>query len=266
MDAFVAALCPVAFVGLAVLFFIATAAIKIVPEYERGVIFRLGRIQGAKGPGLFFIVPIIDKMIRVDLRVETLDLPSQEAITKDNVTVKVNAVVLLKVFDPNNAVIQVKDYRRTIFQIAQTTLRAVLGQSDLDEILANRDDINHKLQQILDDETEAWGIKVTVVEVKDVELPAAMQRAMARQAEAEREKRAKIIHASGEYEASKQLVEAAELMAAQTGTMQLRYLQTLTEISVEKHSTIMAFLPPQEYLMDFGKAIGQGIAEADNKK
>lgn len=259
MEIFAALCVPLGVLGLFLLA-VASSAIKIVPEFERGVIFRLGRVVGAKGPGLFFVIPIVDRLIRVDLRVETLDLPSQEAITKDNVTVKVNAVVLLKVHDPVNAVIQVVDYRRTIYQIAQTTLRAVLGQSDLDEILANRDDINNRLQQILDLETEPWGIKVTAVEVKDVELPQSMQRAMARQAEAERERRAKVIHAAGEYAAAEQLAQAADLMAKSEGALQLRYLQTLTEISTEKHSTLMTFLPPQDYLMKLGEGIGKAIA------
>ena len=178
------------------------AAVRVVQEYERGVIFRLGRLAGAKGPGLFFIIPGLDRMVKVDTRVITMDVPSQEAITQDNVTVKVNAVIYFRVLDPSKAVVQVLDYIRATSQIAQTTLRAVLGQSDLDELLSQRDKINRHLQQIIDEQTEPWGVKVSHVEVKDVELPQAMQRAMAKQAEAEREKRAKIIHAQGEFEAS----------------------------------------------------------------
>jgi regulator of protease activity HflC (stomatin/prohibitin superfamily) len=219
------------------------SAIKVVQEYERGVIFRLGRFVGAKGPGLFFIIPFIDRMIKVDLRTVTLDVPSQEAISRDNVTVKVNAVVYFRVMDPGRAVIQVEDYRRATWQIAQTTLRNVIGQSELDELLANREKVNDQLQQIIDEQTEPWGVKVSIVEVKDVELPQTMQRAMARQAEAEREKRAKIIHASGEYEASKTLAEAAYEIGKQPATLQLRYLQTLSEIATEKNSTIIFPLP-----------------------
>ncbi len=220
-----------------------SAAIKIVQEYERGVIFRLGRLIGAKGPGLFLIIPIIDRMVKVDLRVITLDVPSQEAITKDNVTVKVNAVVFFRVVDPSNAVVQVEDYKRATWNIAQTTLRNVLGQSELDDILSKREEINHRLQRIIDETTEPWGVKVSIVEVKDVELPQSMQRAMAKQAEAEREKRAKIVHAEGEFAAAKTLAEAADLMAKHPISVQLRYLQTLTEISVEKNSTIIFPVP-----------------------
>lgn len=226
-----------------ILLFLLFAAIKVVQEYERGVIFRLGRFVGAKGPGLFFIVPFIDRMVKVDLRTVTLDVPSQEAITRDNVTLKVNAVVYFRVLDPGSAIIQIEDYRRATWQIAQTTLRNVIGQSELDELLAHREKINEQLQQIIDDQTEPWGIKVSIVEIKDVELPQTMQRAMARQAEAEREKRAKIIHAEGEYSAAQQLGEAAEIMGRQPATLQLRYLQTLSEIAAEKNSTIIFPLP-----------------------
>jgi len=219
------------------------AAIKIVQEYERGVIFRLGRLIGPKGPGLFFIIPLIDRMVKVDLRVVTLDVPSQEDITKDNVTVKVSAVVFFKVVDPSEAIVQVEDFRRATWNISQTTLRNVVGQSELDDLLANREEINRKLQQIIDETTEPWGVKVSIVEVKDVELPQAMQRAMAKQAEAEREKRAKIVHAQGEHAAAEKLVLAAELMTEHPVSIQLRYLQTLTEISVEKNSTIIFPVP-----------------------
>jgi regulator of protease activity HflC (stomatin/prohibitin superfamily) len=229
---------------------LASTAIKIVQEYERGVIFRLGRLIGPKGPGLFFIVPFIDRMVKVDLRVVTLDIPAQEAITKDNVTVKVNAVAYFRV-DPAEAIVKVEDFRRATFQIAQTSLRSVLGQSDLDDLLSHRDKINQQLQQIIDVQTEPWGIKVSIVEVKDVELPDSMKRAMARQAEAEREKRAKIIHAQGEFEASKQLTAAAEVISHEPAAIQLRYLQTLTEIAAEKNSTII-FPVPLELIKAFG--------------
>jgi regulator of protease activity HflC (stomatin/prohibitin superfamily) len=224
-------------------FMFVSAAVRVVQEYERGVIFRLGRLVGAKGPGLFFILPVVDRMVRVDLRVVTLDVPAQEAITRDNVTVRVNAVVFFRVVNPEDAIVKVEDFRRATWNISQTTLRNVLGQSMLDELLSNREQVNQKLQQIIDEQTEPWGVKVSIVEVKDVELPQSMQRAMARQAEAEREKRAKIIHAEGEFAAAQQLLEAATLMSSQAGAMQLRYLQTLTEISVEKNSTIIFPVP-----------------------
>jgi regulator of protease activity HflC (stomatin/prohibitin superfamily) len=249
MDAFFNILTSVG--GLIIiLLFLLGMAVKIVQEYERGVIFRLGRLAGAKGPGLFFIIPFIDRMVKVDLRVVTLDIPSQEAITKDNVTVKVNAVAYFRVINPEDAVVQIEDYRRATWQIAQTTLRSVLGQSELDELLTNREEINQKLQIIIDEHTEPWGIKVSIVEVKDVELPDTMKRAMARQAEAEREKRAKVIHAEGEFQASKTLRNAAGIMAEEPAAIQLRYLQTLTEISVEKNSTII-FPVPVDFLKAF---------------
>jgi regulator of protease activity HflC (stomatin/prohibitin superfamily) len=228
-------------VVLAILVFM--SAVKVVQEYERGVIFRLGRLIGAKGPGLFLIIPGIDRMMKVDLRTVTMDVPAQEVITRDNVTVKVNAVIYFKVVDPNEAVVKVMDYIRATSQIAQTTLRAVLGQSDLDELLAQRDKINRHLQQIIDEQTEPWGIKVSVVEIKDVELPQSMQRAMAKQAEAEREKRAKVIHAQGEFDASARLADAADQLNRTPTALQLRYMQTLTEIAVEKNSTIIFPLP-----------------------
>lgn len=233
-----------------------TSAIKIVQEYERGVIFRLGRLVGAKGPGLFFIIPIVDRMVKVDLRVVTLDIPAQEAITKDNVTVRVNAVTYFRVVEPCDAIVQVEDYRKATWQIAQTTLRSVLGQSELDELLTHREGINQRLQQIIDEQTEPWGIKVSIVEVKDVELPETMKRAMARQAEAEREKRAKIIHAEGEFSAARTLKDAASTMAEAPAAIQLRYLQTLTEIAVEKNSTII-FPVPIEFLRAFAEFFGQ---------
>ena len=228
---------------LILLFMLATASIKIVQEYERGVIFRLGRLMGARGPGLFFIIPGVESMRKVDLRIVTLEVPAQEAITRDNVTVKVNAVVYFRVVNPEDAVVKVLDFIRATSLIAQTTLRSILGQSDLDHLLAERDKINAQLQEVIDQQTDAWGVKVTSVEVRDVELPQSMQRAMARQAEAEREKRAKIIHAEGEYSASQQLAAAAQIIGSQPATLQLRYLQTLTEIAAEKNSTIVFPLP-----------------------
>ena len=227
------------------------SAVRVVQEYERGVIFRLGRLIGAKGPGLFFLIPFFDRMVKVDLRVVTLDVPTQEAITHDNVTVKVNAVAYFRVIDPDKAVVAVEDFRRATWQIAQTSLRSVIGEADLDELLAQRERINDKLATIVDEATEPWGIKVSQVEVKDVELPQSMQRAMARQAEAEREKRAKIIHAEGEYQAAQQLLEAAVTMSAEPTAMQLRYLQTLTEIAVEKNSTVV-FPVPIDVFSAFG--------------
>ncbi|MEX2158236.1 MAG: SPFH domain-containing protein [Dehalococcoidia bacterium] len=218
-------------------------SVKIVQEYERGVIFRLGRLVGARGPGLFFILPVVERMVKVDLRTVTMDVPSQEAITKDNVTVKVNAVVYFHVLNPEDAVVKVMDHIRATSQISQTTLRSVLGQSLLDELLSEREQINQSLQKIIDEQTEPWGVKVTVVEVKDVELPQGMQRAMARQAEAERERRAKIINAEGEFQAAQRLSEAGRVIASQPGTMQLRVLQTLAEISTEKNSTIIFPVP-----------------------
>ena len=239
-------------------------AVRVVQEYERGVIFRLGRLVGARGPGLFFLIPGVERMQKVDLRVITMDVPAQEAITRDNVTVKVNAVIYFKVIDPENAVVKVLDFVRATSLIAQTTLRSVLGQSDLDHLLSERDQINQTLQRIIDEQTDAWGIKVSAVEVRDVELPQSMQRAMARQAEAEREKRAKIIHAQGEFEASKQLAAAAAVIGSEPATLQLRYLQTLTEIATEKNSTIIFPLPIDLLagLMDLPRAVN-GRASAD---
>ena len=218
-------------------------AIKIVNEYERGVIFRLGRLVGARGPGLFFILPVVERMVKVDLRTVTMDVPTQEAITRDNVTVKVNAVVYFHVLNPEDAVVKVTDHIRATSQISQTTLRSVLGQSLLDELLSEREQINQSLQKIIDEQTEPWGVKVTVVEVKDVELPQTMQRAMARQAEAERERRAKVINADGEFQAAERLSEAGRIIAAVPGTLQLRMLQTLVEIATEKNSTIIFPVP-----------------------
>src|SRR5215211_6330178 len=219
------------------------AAVKVVQEYERGVVFRLGRLMGPRGPGLIILIPFIERMTKVDLRTVTMDIPAQEVITQDNVTVRVNAVAYFRVLDPNAAIVNIADYIRATSQIAQTTLRSVLGQSELDDLLSNREQINQQLQQIIDEQTEPWGIKVSIVEVKDVELPPTMQRAMARQAEAEREKRAKVIHAEGEFQASQQLAAAAEVVSQNPITIQLRYLQTLTEIGVEKNTTVIFPLP-----------------------
>jgi regulator of protease activity HflC (stomatin/prohibitin superfamily) len=223
------------------------SAIRIVDEYERGVIFRLGRVIGAKGPGLFFIIPIIDRMVKVNLQTVTMDIPPQDIITKDNVTVRVNAVTYFNVTEPVKAVVQVQNYAFATSQIAQTTLRSVIGGVQLDELLVNRDEINAHLQAIIDGITDEWGIKVTLVEVKDVELPESMRRAMARQAEAERDRRAKVIHAEGEFEAAKRLAEAAEVMATAPGAMQLRLLSTLADVASEQNSTLV-FPVPMELL------------------
>src|SRR5437763_6189120 len=220
-----------------------SSAIRVVQQYERGVIFVLGKLTGAKGPGIFLVPPFVTRMIKVDLRVVTLTVPPQEVISRDNVTIKVTAVVYFYVVDPVAAVVNVMNYMQATTQIGQTTLRNVLGQSELDELLSQRNKINRELQTIIDEHTERWGVKVTAVEIKDVELPSTMQRAMAKQAEAEREKRAKIIHAQGELQASTQLAQAANIIGSQPSTLQLRYLQTLTEIAVEKNSTIIFPLP-----------------------
>jgi len=226
-----------------ILAFTALSGVRVVQQYERGIIFILGRLQGAQGPGVFWVPPVITRMIKVDLRIVTLTVPPQEVITRDNVTIKVAAVIYFYVVDPSAAVVNVMNFVQATTQIGQTTLRNVLGQSELDELLAQRTKINRDLQAIIDEHTERWGVKVTAVEIKDIELPATMQRAMAKQAEAEREKRAKIIHAEGEFQASTQLAKAANIIAAQPSTLQLRYLQTLTEIAVEKNSTIIFPLP-----------------------
>ncbi len=228
------------------------STIKIVQEYERGVIFRLGRLTGAKGPGLFLIIPFIDRMVKMDLRIVTLDVPPQDVITKDNVTVKVNAVIYFRVVDPQNAVVKVLDHIRATSQIAQTTLRNVLGQVELDELLAAREKLNQMIQKIIDESTEPWGVKVATVNIKDVELPESMRRSMAAQAEAERERRAKIIHADGEFQASTKLAEAGAVIAKEPTTLQLRYLQTMTEIASEKTNTII-FPLPMEFLKAFSK-------------
>ena len=238
-----------------------SSAIRIINEYERGVLFRLGRLMTLKGPGLRLIIPFgIDRLVKIDLRTVTLEVPPQEVITLDNVTIKVNAVIYFLVVDPNNAVTKVANFINATSQIAQTTLRSVLGQSSLDELLANREKINTRLQKIIDEQTEPWGIKVSTVEIKDVELPQTMQRAMAKQAEAEREKRAKIIHAEGEFEAAQKLTDAAGVIATQPSALQLRYLQTLTEIGVERNTVIVFPVPIDlvQQLIDIRQCKGSG--------
>jgi len=231
-------------VALFIVIVILVNSIKILPEYERGVVFRLGRLREYDyGPGLFFLIPLVDRMLRVSLRTVVHDVPPQDIITRDNVSVKVNAVVYFRVMHPRKAVVEVENFQYATSQLAQTTLRSVLGQVELDELLAERDKINHELQSILDKQTDPWGIKVSSVEVKHVDLPAEMQRAMARQAEAEREKRAKIIHAEGEYQAAERLAAAADEISKNPITIQLRYLQTVNEISSERNSTVIFPLP-----------------------
>ena len=243
-------------IGLFVLILI-SSAIKIVTEYERGVIFRLGRLVGAKGPGLFLIVPFIDRMVKVDLRVVTMDVPSQEVITKDNVTVRVNAVVYFRVVDPESSVVKVLDHIRATSQISQTTLRNVLGQSELDELLAKREKLNQMLQKIIDEQTDPWGVKVSTVEIKEVELAEEMKRSMAAQAEAERERRAKIINAEGELQASEKLTQAAHIIGSEPTAIQLRYLATLTEIASEKNSTILFPVPVEMFRAFVSKSEGK---------
>lgn len=228
-------------IGFLVVF--AANAIRILPEYERGVLFRLGRVKVVRGPGLVFIIPGIDRLVRVSLRIVAMDVPPQDVITHDNVTVKVSAVIYFRVIDAVRAVVEVENFLYATSQLSQTTLRSVLGQVDLDELLANREKINQELQEILDRQTEPWGVKVTIVEVKNIDLPQEMQRAIARQAEAERERRAKVIHAEGELQASEKLAAAAQVMAAEPMSLQLRYLQTLTEIAAEKNSTTIFPVP-----------------------
>jgi regulator of protease activity HflC (stomatin/prohibitin superfamily) len=239
-------------IALGVIGFFLVSSLRVLNEYERGVVFRLGRVQGAKGPGVIFLIPAIDKMVRVDLRTITLDVPSQDIISRDNVTIKVNAVIYFKVLDPIQAVVDVENYLLATSKLSQTTLRSVVGQVDLDTLLSSRDSINHKVQSILEVQTAQWGVRVTNVEVKQVDLPVEMQRAMAKQAEAEREKRAKIIAAEGELEASYKLAEAAKNMALEPMSLQLRYLQTIREMSNEKATTtIVPF--PIEFLRFFAK-------------
>ncbi len=230
-------------VGLLLVLMFLGAAVKVVPEYQRAVVFRLGRLVGGKGPGLILVIPVVDRVLRVDLRVVTLDVPVQEVITRDNVPIKVNAVVYFRVMDPSRSVVEVENYIMATSQLSQTTLRSVIGRSELDEVLSARDKINLELQQIIDERTDPWGIKVSAVEVKELELPEGMKRAMARQAEAERERRAKVIAAEGELQAAEKLSQAAEVMDRSPVTLQLRYLQTLREVASEKNSTTIFPLP-----------------------
>ncbi len=223
--------------------FLLMSAIRILREYERGVVFRLGRLVGTKGPGILLLIPLIDKMVKVSLRTIVLDVPPQDVITKDNVSVKVNAVLYFRVMDPSKAIVEVEDYFFATSQLAQTTLRSILGQAELDELLSAREKINQELQIIIDHHTDPWGIKVSLVEVKHVDLPQEMQRAMAKQAEAERERRAKVIHAEGEYQASQRLADAAEVISKHPMSMQLRFLQTLTEVASEHNSTTIFPVP-----------------------
>ena len=241
--ALITGISPAIFFLIIFLIIIAAAAIKILREYERGVIFRLGRLIGAKGPGLIFIIPGVDKLLRISLRTVALEIPPQDVITRDNVSIKVNAVVYFRVLDPNKAVVEVENYLYATSQLAQTTLRSVIGQSQLDELLSERDKINFELQDILDKQTEPWGIKVSLVETKQVDLPTEMQRAIARQAEAERERRAKVIHAEGEAQAAEKLAEAANIISVYPAAIHLRFLQTITEVAAEKNSTTILPLP-----------------------
>lgn len=243
------------FVVFLVVYFL-SSAIKILKEYERGVVFRLGRIIDLKGPGLVIIWPIIDKLVKVSLRTVTMDVPPQDIITRDNITVKVNAVVYFRPIEPIKAITEVEDYYYATSQIAQTTLRSILGQSQLDDLLAKRDELNAELQKVIDTQTEPWGIKVAAVEVKNVDLPSEMLRAIAKQAEAERERRAKIIHAEGEFQAAQKLADAAKIIATEPATLQLRFLQTLTEISTEKNSTII-FPVPIDLIKSFMEKTGK---------
>lgn len=245
---------------VALVFIILPMSVKIVPEYERGVLFRLGRLVGQRGPGLFLIIPFVDRMVKADLRVVTMDVPSQEVITKDNVTVRVNAVIYFRVVNPSDATVKVLDHIRATSQIGQTTLRNVLGQHELDELLTQREKLNQRLTQIIDEFTDPWGVKVSTVEIKEVELPEQMKRMMAAQAEAERERRAKIIHADGEFQASQRLADAGAVIGREPTTLQLRYLQTLTEIASDKNSTIIFPIP-----MDFLKALSR-FADGPDKK
>jgi regulator of protease activity HflC (stomatin/prohibitin superfamily) len=238
-------------VPIVVLLLILGASLKILPEYQRGVVFFLGRFQGVKGPGLIIIIPGIQQIVRVDLRVITLDVPSQDVISKDNVTVRVNAVLYFRVIDPERAIIRVEDFSSATSQLAQTTLRSVLGKHDLDEMLSERDKLNSDIQEIIDSQTEEWGIKVANVEIKHVDLNDSMIRAMARQAEAERERRAKVIHAEGELQASEKLVEAADVMSRNSGAMQLRYMQTLADMSNNNNSSTILFPLPIEMMSTF---------------
>jgi len=257
------------YIVLFVLFlFILASAVRILREYERGVVFRLGRLIGAKGPGLFLLIPIVDRMVKVSLRTVAMDVPPQDIITRDNVSVKVNAVLYFRVIDPSKAVVEVEDYLYATSQLAQTTLRSVLGQAELDELLSARDKINQELQSIIDSHTDPWGIKVSMVEVKHVDLPQEMQRAMARQAEAERERRAKVINADGEFQASRKLADAANVMGKNSIALQLRFLQTISEIASENNSTVVLPLPIEMFkaFMDRFMPAAEGDSSAPAKK
>jgi regulator of protease activity HflC (stomatin/prohibitin superfamily) len=236
------------------------ASVRVLREYERGVIFRLGRLIAQKGPGLILLIPVIDRMVRVDLRTVTLNIPPQEVITRDNVPARVNAVAYFRVIDPNNAIVEVENFLLATSQIAQTTLRSVLGKADLDQLLAERERLNEDLQKVIDEQTEPWGIKVTTVEIKDVEIPEQMQRAIARQAEAERERRAKIIAAEGEFQAAEKLTDAADIISRNPAALQLRYLQTLLEMGVNQNTTIVFPLPIE--LMDAFTELRQRVASS----
>ena len=252
---------PLTFIPIAIFVLYILNSIKILPEYERGVIFRLGRLlPEPKGPGIFLVFAPVDKMVRVSLQQEALEVPPQDIITRDNVTLKVNAVIFLRVVDPRRAVVEVKNYLYQTSQFAQTTLRSVLGEVELDELLSHRDKLNLRIQSILDQHTAPWGVKVANVEVKQVDLPESMLRAMAKQAEAEREKRSKIIHAEGEFSAAQRLVDAAHLLSTEPASIQLRYLQTLTEIGVEKNTTIV-FPLPIDLMESFKKLVDKGSKE-----
>jgi regulator of protease activity HflC (stomatin/prohibitin superfamily) len=243
----------------------AGASVRILREYERAVVFRLGRLVGAKGPGIVLLVPLIDRMVRVDLRTVTFEVPPQDVITRDNVPAKVNAVAYFRVVDPVKSVVEVERIRNATSQIAQTTLRSVLGKADLDTLLAEREQLNENLQQIIDEQTEPWGVKVTTVEIKDVGIPQGMQRAMARQAEAERERRAKVINAEGEFQASERLFDAAEVMSGNPAALQLRYLQTLLEIGTNQNSTIV--LPvPIDLIKPLMQSFEDGVARRDRAR
>jgi regulator of protease activity HflC (stomatin/prohibitin superfamily) len=242
--------------GILFLLIILSSAIRVLREYDRGVIFRLGRLIGAKGPGLILLIPVIDKMVKVSLRTVVMDVPTQDVITKDNVSIKVNAVVYFRVMQPTKAIVEVENYLFATSQLSQTTLRSILGQSELDELLSQREKINRELAVIIDNQTEPWGIKVSNVEVKHIDLPQEMQRAMAKQAEAERERRAKVIHAEGEYQASQRLADAADIISTNPATLQLRFLQTLTEVASEHSSTII-FPVPLDIISPFLKKEGK---------
>ena len=243
MEGYMQIMSMILFLGVVFVLIILSNSVRILREYERGVIFRLGRLIAAKGPGIIFLIPIVDRMVKVSLRTLVLDVPPQDIITKDNVSIKVNAVVYFRVVQPDKSVVEVENFLFATSQMSQTTLRSILGQSELDDLLSQRDKINHELQQIIDQRTEPWGVKVSNVEVKQIDLPIEMQRAMAKQAEAERERRAKIVHADGEFQASQRLSDAAKIISANPIALQLRFLQTLTEVAADKNSTILFPVP-----------------------